>query len=297
MKHHKKHGKGKAAAFILLTVLFAAGGFHMSRIGTAGLGPETAQAGEIVGRGHGSKNIESLSEYALSLFPVTPHPEWDGYVKDCFDTWQRLPDSSDPSFLTVRRTADADEIVRISHYINNEFGFARGVYVSAYGIGGGSCTLGFERIRGRSGVLKSYRFEAENMKKKAAELKGATETETLFRIFGFAAGEMARIERTGAEGPEGETEEEPDPRDAYYGWFSGNALNCNGRAKLISMMARMNGLKAQVVFGTLGEESHAWTEVYADGTLWYCDAQVQSGPLAALPESYVREPGWPELPQ
>lgn len=294
---HRKVMNRKAAALVFLTVLFAAGGFGLPQTGGKGPGPETAYAGEIVGRGHASKDIESLSAYALALFPVTPHPEWDGYVKDCFDAWQQLPDSSVPSFLTVRRTADADEIVRISHYINNEFGFARGVYVSAFGIGGGSCTLGFERIRGRSGVLKSYRFEAESMKKKAAELKGATETETLSRIFGFAAGEMTRAEKTPAEGPEGAAEQEPDPRDAYYGWFSGNALNCNGRAKLISMMARMNGLKAQVVFGTLGGESHAWTEVYADGTLWHCDAQVQSGPLAALPESYVREAGWPELPQ
>ena len=134
-------------------------------------------------------------------------------------------------------------------------------------------------------MLKSYRFEAESMKQKAAELKGSTETETMENIFRWVRETF----------PQADIKEDEDPRDYYYGWFSGHAQNCNGRAKIISMMSRMNGVTAQVVFGTFAGTDHAWTEVYADGVLWYCDASLQDQPLTALPESYERDKGWPEL--
>ena len=268
---------GRAAARSLLALVFTAVFL------TAGAA--SAFGAEVLGRGHSSNGITSLSDYALSVCSLTPHPEWDEYVRDCFDSYQQLPDSAGPSFLTVRRTRDAEELLRISHYVNNEFGFARGCYVTAFRLTGGGCSLGFDRVRGRSGVLKSYRFEAESMKQKAAELKGETETETMENIFRWVMETFPRAEI--AEGA--------DPRDYYYGWFSGHAQNCNGRAKIISMMCRMDGVNAQVVFGTYAGTDHAWTEVYADGCLWHCDASLQTQPLTELPESYEREAGWPEL--
>ena len=274
-ERRRRHGRAVLrtfAAMVFTAVFFTAGA-------------ASAFAGEVRGRGHSSSEITSLSEYALSVCSLTPHPEWDAYVKDCFDSYQSLPDSAGPAFLTVRRTRDADEILRISHYVNNEFGFARGCYVTAFQLTGGGCTLGFDRVRGRSGVLKSFRFEAESMKQKAAELKGGTETETMENIFCWVQENF----------PQAEIAEGADPRDYYYGWFSGHDQNCNGRAKIISMMCRMNGVNAQVVFGTYAGTDHAWTEVYADGCLWYCDASLQGQPLTGLPESYVREQGWPEL--
>ena len=271
----RKHGRAAARtlAALLITAMFLLAG------------AASAFGAEVLGRGHSSSEIRSLSEYALSVCSLTPHPEWDEYVKDCFDSYQQLPDSARPSFLTVRRTRDAEELLRISHYVNNEFGFARGCYVTAFRLTGGGCTLGFDRIRGRSGVLKSFRFEAESMMQQAAELKGGSETETMENIFRWVNETF----------PQAEIAEGADPRDYYYGWFSGHAQNCNGRAKIISMMCRMDGVNAQVVFGTFAGTDHAWTEVYADGCLWYCDASLQAQPLTALPESYERDPGWPEL--
>ena len=267
----------RAAARSLLTLVFTV--VYLAAGGTAAFG------GEILGRGHSSADIKSLSEYALSVCSLTPHPEWDDYVRDCFDSYQQLPESTGPSFLTVRRTRDADELLRIAHYVNNEFGFARGCYVTAFRLTGGGCSLGFDRLKGRSGVLKSFRFEAESMKQKAAELRGGTETETMENIFRWVRETF----------PQAEIAAGADPRDYYYGWFSGHDQNCNGRAKIISMMCRMNGVNAQVVFGTFAGTDHAWTEVYADGCLWYCDASLQTQPLTDLPENYVREQGWPEL--
>ena len=118
-------------------------------------GAASAFGSEVLGRGHSSTGITSLSDYALSVCSLTPHPEWDEYVRDCFDSYQQLPDSAGPAFLTVRRTRDAEELLRISHYVNNEFGFARGCYVTAFRLTGGGCSLGFDKIKGRNSDMIS----------------------------------------------------------------------------------------------------------------------------------------------
>ncbi len=243
-----------------------------------------AFAAEVAGRGASSK-MKSLADYALSVCELTPRPEWDHYVRECYESYESLPPSPWFSYLTTGRTRDAEEMLQIANYVNNEFGFSRGVYVDAYRLTGGGCTLGFERTDGKSGAKNSYLFAAEKMKEKAQEMKGETETETLDNIFRYTRDSYSSVEI-----PEG-----GDPRDYYYGWFSGNTLNCNGRAKMISMMSRMNGLNAQVVFGKYNGADHAWAEVMADGVLWQCDAALQPEKSAELSGNYEREPGWPEL--
>ena len=78
----EKRGRrcGRAAARSLLALVFTAVFF------TAGAA--SSFGAEVLGRGHSSGDIKSLSEYALSVCSLTPHPEWDDYVKDCFDSYQ-----------------------------------------------------------------------------------------------------------------------------------------------------------------------------------------------------------------
>ena len=282
MKQRERTVKA-AAGFVL--AFFAAAVLCMSPADAyARPAPEPVVKG-ISAKGPGVHRGE-LADYAGQLYQESPHPEWDKYMNCCYTIYEENPGIDGPVYIKETRRKQMEELILISHYINNEFGYARDLYINVYRLTDGGYALGFAHTMKEREALEEYRHEAETMEQKAKELKGNTETETLNNIFAFAK----------AEYPRAEYGDDDDPRDYYYGWFSGHPLICNGRAKLVSMMARFNGMDAQVVFGSLhGTSPHAWAEVRADGVVYQCDPSLQWSILTALPGQYQRDDGWPVL--
>ena len=235
--------------------------------------------------GRAAAAMGNIADYALSLCALTPHPEWDSWVRLCYEAYERAPDTRMTLYIRGTERNRAEELINISHYINNEFGYARGIYVNVYRLENGRFAMGFDSTAHQTKTRQDFYYEAETMKSVAASLKGGTETETLQNIFRYVKENY----------PRADYQDEEDPRNYYYGWFTGHPLICNGRAKMVSMLARHNGLRGQVVFGFLNGGPHAWAEVYADGVLWQCDPSMQEALRESLPGNYAREPGWPAL--
>jgi len=119
--------------------------------------------------GRAAAAMGNIADYALSLCALTPHPEWDSYVRLCYEAYERAPDTRMTLYIRGTERNRAEELINISHYINNEFGYARGIYVNVYRLENGRFAMGFDSTAHQTKTRQDFYYEAETMQEALRE--------------------------------------------------------------------------------------------------------------------------------